>query len=60
MPHPMHSSSEIHATLLVGATSTHSLPTFTTGHDFLHCFVFWGGREGREGDEEDEDRLSRR
>lgn len=31
MPHPMHSSSEIHAILLFGATSMHSLPASGVG-----------------------------
>lgn len=39
----MQSSSEIHAILLVGATSMHSLPIRTTGHDRLHsCRHFFG------------------
>ena len=43
IPHPMHSSSDIHAILLVGATSMHSLPILTTGHDRLHsCRHFLG------------------
>lgn len=43
IPHPMHSSSDIHAILLVGATSMQSLPIRTTGHDRLHsCLHFFG------------------
>lgn len=34
MPHPMQSSSEIHASLDVGMTLMHSLPMRTTGQDF--------------------------
>jgi len=52
MPQPMHSSSEIHATLLVGATSMHSLPTLTTGHDFLHCCCGEGEGGGEERERE--------
>ena len=43
IPHPMHSSSDIHAILLVGATSMHNLPIRTTGHERLHsCRHFLG------------------
>ncbi len=41
--HPIHSSSLIQASFDVGDTSTHILPIFTTGHDFLHsCRHFFG------------------
>jgi hypothetical protein len=36
MPHPMQSSSEIHASFDVGETLMHSFPMRTTGHDFWH------------------------
>ena len=43
MPHPMHRSSEMYATFEVPDTSMHILPTFTTGHVFLHsCLHFFG------------------
>ena len=43
MPHPMHKSSEMYASFDEPDTSMHSLPTFTTGHDFLHsCLHFFG------------------
>jgi hypothetical protein len=43
MPHPMQSSSDIQAILLVGATSMQSLPMRTTGQLRLHsCLHFLG------------------
>ena len=43
MPHPMQRSSEIQEMVLVGTTSTHILPTLTTGQLFLHsCLHFLG------------------
>ena len=43
MPHPMQSSSEIHAVFVSGVTSMQSLPIFTTGHMRLHsCRHFFG------------------
>ena len=38
MPQPMHSSSLMRAILSLGATSMHSFPIRTTGHDFLHSW----------------------
>ena len=38
IPHPIHNSSEMYASLLLGATSTHCLPIFTTGQLRLHSF----------------------
>ena len=43
MPQPMQSSSEIQAICEAGVASTHSLPTLTTGQNFLHsCRHFLG------------------
>ena len=43
MPQPMQRSSEIQAILSLVLTSTHSLPTLTTGQLFLHsCLHFLG------------------
>lgn len=43
IPQPMHSRSDIKAILESGATSIHSLPERTTGHDLLHsCLHFLG------------------
>jgi len=43
IPQPIHRRSEMKAILLSGATSMHSLPVRTTGHDFLHsCLHFFG------------------
>ena len=43
MPQPMHSGSERYAILLLGPTSMQSLPSFTTGHDFLHSWPHFLG-----------------
>ncbi|ORY62106.1 uncharacterized protein BCR38DRAFT_346195 [Pseudomassariella vexata] len=36
IPQPMHRDSEMKASFESDATSIHSLPLRTTGHDFLH------------------------
>lgn len=40
---PIQRGSEMKASLLLGPTSIHNLPSLTTGHDFLHsCRHFFG------------------
>lgn len=43
IPQPMHKRSLMKAILLSGATSMHSLPVRTTGHDFLHSCLHLRG-----------------